>query len=113
MSALSLLAAADENLMLVLAFLVARLGWYMARNPTRTLHCFTFGSEPAFGHNFGIAWCRNAGWFFAVRGSLVVLFYFRVDNKSHTCLVYACSNKAYDGSYRSRSLSRRTRNDDP
>jgi cytochrome b561 len=68
-------AASGHFLMLVFAAVIARLGWYMAHNPTRTLRFFTFGTEPAFGHKFGVAWCRIGGWFFAVGGSLGVLLY--------------------------------------
>jgi hypothetical protein len=52
-----------------------KAGVVLAHNPTRTLRFFTFGTEPAFGHKFGVAWCRTVGWFFAVGGSLGVLLY--------------------------------------
>ena len=68
-------AASAHFLALVFAVVIARLGWYMAHNPVRTLRFFTFGTEPAFGHKAGVAWCRFVGWFFAVGGSLGVLFY--------------------------------------
>lgn len=47
----------------------------MAHNPVRTLRFFTFGTEPAFGHKAGVAWCRSVGCFFAVGGSLGLLLY--------------------------------------
>jgi hypothetical protein len=68
-------AAFAHSLMFVVAAVIAILGWYMARNPMRTLRFFTFGTEPAFGHEFGVAWCRIVGWFFAVGGTLGVLLY--------------------------------------
>jgi cytochrome b561 len=68
-------AAFAHFLMLVVAAVMAILGSYMARNPTRTLRFFTFGTEPAFGHKFGVASCRIVGWFFAVGGTLGVLLY--------------------------------------
>jgi hypothetical protein len=68
-------AGSAHFLALVLAVAIARLGWYMAHNPMQTLQVFTFGTEPAFGHKAGVAWCRFVGWFFAVAGSLGVLLY--------------------------------------
>jgi hypothetical protein len=64
LKSLSMQAAFAHFLMLAGAAVIARLGWYMAHNPTRTLRFFTFGTEPAFGHRFGVAWCKIVGWFF-------------------------------------------------
>ncbi len=75
LQSLSMQAAFAHFLMLVVAAAMATLGWYMAHNPTRTLRFFTFGTEPAFGQRFGVAWCRIVGWFFAVGGSLGMLLY--------------------------------------
>jgi hypothetical protein len=47
----------------------------MAHSPTRTLRFFTLGTEAAFGHRFGVIWCRIVGWLFTVGGSLGVLLY--------------------------------------
>ena len=68
-------AAIAHFSMLVFAVFIAGLGWFMAHNPTRTLRFFTFGTEPAFGHRFGVTWCRIVGWFFSVGGTLGVLLY--------------------------------------
>jgi hypothetical protein len=68
-------AASAHFLALVFAVIIARLGWYMAHNPVRTLRFFTFGTGPAFGQKVGVAWCRFVGWLFAVGGSLGVLLY--------------------------------------
>jgi hypothetical protein len=68
-------AAFAHFLMLGFAILVAKLGYYIAHNPTRTLRFLTIGTEPAFGHKFGAVWCRIVGWVFAVGGSLGTLLY--------------------------------------
>ena len=68
-------AVAAHALMLVFAAAAARLGWFMVRAPERALRVFTFGAEPAFGKQFGMAWCKAAGWLFTLMGCLGIVLY--------------------------------------
>ncbi len=68
-------AAFAHFLMLVFAIALLRAGWFMAHNPQRAVRFFTFGTDPIFGANFAIAWCRILGWIFFCGSAFGALLY--------------------------------------
>ncbi len=68
-------AAIAHLLMLAVACLIARLGWFMTRKPEKASRWFMLKERPVVGEKFAVGWTRMCGWLFTVSGCLGVLLY--------------------------------------